>query len=73
MGAFNYENKQTPGCIYSSLEGSGIKIGVVTFGLGYFSNKKMEIDEKLSSHCESKIGEIFVVDKKRSEGSVTFK
>ncbi|WP_157371917.1 hypothetical protein [Vibrio sp. MEBiC08052] len=73
LGAFNHEKKEAPGCIYSSIEGSGIKLGTATFGLGYFSNKKMEIDKNLSSHCESKIGEVFVVDKKLSEESVTFK
>ncbi|PHS59558.1 MAG: hypothetical protein COB03_02520 [Alteromonas sp.] len=62
LGAFlNGENKKS-GCYYSYIQGSGIKLGLLNFGIGYFSKKKLEVDKNVAEYCKSDIAEVFVND-----------
>ncbi len=73
IGAFKSNTVSDIGCKYSYIEGGGLKLGVVNFGIGYFSNKRMEMDYKKTDYCNSVIGEVFVVDDNVSKGNITFK
>lgn len=73
IGLFIGAEQRETGCRYSYVQGTGIQLGLWTFGLGYFEKKHMEVDKEVSKHCESKIAEVFVVDNDSEGHSVKFK
>ena len=73
LGAFlNGENKK-PGCYYSYIQGSGIKLGLLNFGMGYFSKKKLEVDKNVAEYCKSDIAEVFVTGDELTKENIIFK
>lgn len=72
IGVFRNGETKELGCNYSYIQGGGVKLGLVNFGLGYFNNRKMEVDKSISQHCKSEIAEVFVVDDNVAEKASYF-
>ena len=72
IGVFSNGETNELGCDYSYIKGGGVKLGIVDFGLGYFSKRKMEVDKSIAEHCKSEIAEVFVVDDDLAEESIIF-
>ena len=72
LGAFLYGENNAPGCDYSYILGGGIQLGLLNFGMGYFSKKKLEVDKSVAKYCKSDIAEVFVTDTELTKENITF-
>ncbi|MCB1644617.1 MAG: hypothetical protein KDI36_04150 [Pseudomonadales bacterium] len=66
IGLFRGEKDQQSGCIYSEVEGAGLKIGFVHAGVGYYQHRKIVVkeippDDGQLNHCKTPIAEVFII------------
>jgi len=60
-GLFNVEKARDKNCNYSSIEGVGVKLGLISFGVGYFDNKKLMVVKEKGVVCKSPIADASIV------------
>ncbi|MCJ8321544.1 MAG: hypothetical protein MJK12_18055 [Colwellia sp.] len=60
IGAFKSFQEINESCIYSEVEGVGVKFGFGAFGIGYFDRKFLEVINIKEGYCINNLVELYI-------------
>ncbi len=67
IGAFKSFQEKNESCIYSEVEGIGVKFGFGAFGIGYFDRKFLEVISTKNGYCSNNLVELYIGEPAENE------